>query len=294
MSSHWSEYWSGGHLTSFGSGFKKNYEGELKEFWEATAKKFGENSTVLDVGTGNGALIELIQNNNQFNCYGIDKAEMHKGVTQSINGTFLAKTSVECLPFNDNVFSNVIAQFSLEYSQVSQSIDEIYRVLSSGGSFTFVCHHPESIIVKPNKKILKAANFIKSDIENHLIRLVKSVRSSNLLLSKQIVEEIEAKVITHFKYEQEALKGTNLPAFIEFLLQNIHGNLDFEEAYRLFMEELDLLIKRLSELVAAAKNTKNILEQLKALSIEVEGGQLLGYESCNILATYIHGSKCNS
>ena len=90
------------------------------------------------------------------------------------------------------------------------------------------------------------------------------------------------------------MKGTNLPAFIEFLLQNIHGNLDFEEAYRLFMEELDLLIKRLSELVAAAKNTKNILEQLKALSIEVEDGQLLGYESCNILATYIHGSKCNS
>ncbi len=291
MSEHWSEYWRSGHLTSFGNGFKKNYEGELKDFWRAASNNFEEGSTILDVGTGNGALIELIQNNKKFNCFGIDQADIHSGITRSINGTFLSNTSVECLPFDNQTFSNVISQFALEYSRVDEGIDEVFRVLALDGTFIFVCHHPDSIIVKPNIKILKAANFVKSNLEISLRKLVNSLIKKNLLLANQLFEDINEVIFAYSEKEKEALIGTNLPAFIDFLLQNAGNDIDFEKALLLFIEELNLLIVRLTELVRAASSSLNLIKKIKALNVEFEDGLLLEAQSTNIIATYIKGNQ---
>lgn len=78
MSEHWSEYWSQGYITSFGDAFKNNYQGEIKVLWQKFSLSLDKHSKVLDIGTGNGAVIELMQSVSQHECVGIDQATIKK------------------------------------------------------------------------------------------------------------------------------------------------------------------------------------------------------------------------
>ncbi|GGF15667.1 class I SAM-dependent methyltransferase [Pseudoalteromonas gelatinilytica] len=289
MSDHWTNYWQQGHLTSFGNGFKNNYKGSLQQFWYRFADKLEENSAVLDVGTGNGALIQLIQKDKQLNCFGIDQAKVHPEVSKSIGGTFLSNTAAENLPFNDGEFSCVVAQFSLEYSLINKSIEEVFRVLKGEGVFAFVCHHPESIIVKPNTLILAAANFVKKNTTSTLTVLVSCLDKKELDSIEGYFDEIETEIKNNFKHGSDAMLGTNLPAFLSFLRKNKNNNIDFRKALSLFLNELDLLILRLTELVNAADQSATLLKKVKAISMSYEEGTIFDNQYDGLLATYIIG-----
>ncbi|WP_105190823.1 class I SAM-dependent methyltransferase [Pseudoalteromonas sp. T1lg48] len=289
MSDHWTNYWEQGHLTSFGGGFKNNYEGELKEFWSTFASQLVPNSKVLDIGTGNGALIELIQKNNNFKCVGIDQATINNEISRTINGEFYSKVSAEKLIFSDNEFDSVIAQFALEYTNIDQSLDEVLRVLTAKGRFAFVCHHPESIVVKPNELILEAAKLVKSHFSIPLSNLIEAILDKDTVATRQFIKEIEVQITTQFGSNSEPLLGTNLPAFIGFLSQNSQKNLDFRKALSLFMSELELLILRLTELVEAAKNSKILIDRVKSLAESYEEANLYENTTENLIATCIVG-----
>lgn len=291
MSDHWTNYWQQGHLTSFGNGFKKNYQGSLQEFWCSFATKLDPDSLVLDVGTGNGALIQLIQRDKKLNCVGIDQAKIHPEVSKSVGGTFLSNTAVENLPFKDDEFSSVIAQFSLEYSQLDKSISEVFRVLSAKGVFAFVCHHPESIIVKPNAKILAAANFVRQELTSSLMALINDLDRKQLESAKHYFNEIEIKMKREFINNFDALVGTNLPAFINFLRQNQNNKIDFKKALSLFMNELELLILRLTELVNAANQSALLIEQVETMKVNCEVGKIFDNNQDELLAIYIMGES---
>jgi len=291
MSDHWTNYWQQGHLTSFGNGFKSNYQGALQQFWYSFAKKLEENSAVLDVGTGNGALIQLLQKDKKLNCYGVDQAKIHPEVTNSIGGVFLSNTVAENLPFSNDEFSCVVAQFALEYSQINKSIKEVFRVLDGKGIFAFVCHHPESIIVKPNALILDAANFVKINITSTLTDLVNCLDYKELTSAECYFDEIDTKINNGFKKGFDAMQGTNLPAFLNFLRQNKYNNIDYKKALSLFMNELELLILRLIELVDAATQSATLLKQVKAISMSYDEGKIFDNNHGGLLATYIIGKS---
>ena len=83
MENYWSEYWSQGYLTSFGQDIKKNYTGKLKQSWIGFASELSPQCKILDIGTGNGALIQLIHDSSkdQLSFIGIDKATDSKYVS---------------------------------------------------------------------------------------------------------------------------------------------------------------------------------------------------------------------
>ncbi|GKW52183.1 hypothetical protein NCCP2140_12360 [Pseudoalteromonas sp. NCCP-2140] len=289
MSDHWTNYWQQGHLTSFGNGFKNNYQGALQQFWYSFANKLEENAAILDVGTGNGALIQLLQKDKKLNCFGVDKATIHPEVSKSIGGTFLSNTAVEKLPFNDDEFSCVVAQFALEYSLINKSIQEVFRVLQRKGVFAFVCHHPESIIVKPNTLILSAAHFVKRNITPSLTALISCLDEKGFAFAERYFDEINTQIKNEFKNDTDALAGTNLPAFLSFLLQNVNNKIDFKKALSLFMNELDLLILRLTELVNAATQSTTLINKVKAVSTSYDEGKIFDNNHSGLLATYIVG-----
>ena len=263
MSEHWSEYWEQGHITSFGDAFKMNYQGEIKALWQSFSRTLDEHSKVLDIGTGNGAVIELIQSVSQHECVGIDLATINDKVTKLIDGHFISNVSVEKMPFKVAEFDVVISQFALEYSDVELSLNEIFRVLKSKGRLHLVCHHKSSIIVEPNRKILEASLAVKEYVLADLKGLVNALINNN---PNNIYKEKIEQFISSFKsFEKASLEATNFPAFYKFIIKN--KNIDFNQAFKLFESELNLLLLRLNELKQAAENTENLLSIIKNTKI---------------------------
>lgn len=290
MSEHWSEYWGQGHITSFGDAFKVNYQGEIKALWQNFSRTLDKYSKVLDIGTGNGAVIELIQAVSQHECVGIDLARINDEVTKNIKGHFISHVSAEKMPFKNAEFDTVISQFALEYSDVDLSLNEIYRVLKSKGKIHLVCHHESSIIVKPNRKILESGLAVKENVLTDLKALVNELinnKSSNLYK-----EKIEQFISSFQSLEKVSLEATNFPAFYQFITEN--KNVDFEQAYKLFESELELLLLRLNELKQAAENTEKLLHKIRNTQYYSEVVVTDLRDSSNgLIAVVISAEKCS-
>jgi len=288
MSEHWSEYWEQGYITSFGDAFKMNYQGEIKALWQNFSRTLDKHSKVLDIGTGNGAVIELIQSVSQHECVGIDQATINDKVTKLINGSFISNISAEKMPFKDNDFDVVTSQFALEYSDVDLSLSEISRVLSLKGKLRLVCHHENSIIVKPNKQILEAGLAVKKNVLTDLKGLVNALTNNED--NDLYKENIEQFISSFQSLEKVSLEATNFPAFYQFIITN--KNIDFNEAFQLFESELELLLLRLDELKKAAENTGKLLSIINNNQIfsKVENRELRD-KSNNLLAIVVIAEK---
>jgi SAM-dependent methyltransferase len=58
---------------------------------------------------------------------------------------------MENLPFADEAFDAVCGQYALEYSDVTQSVPELMRVLRRGGCLKFLLHSEDGVLRKRNK-----------------------------------------------------------------------------------------------------------------------------------------------
>jgi len=261
MENYWSDYWSQGYITSFGQDIKGNYTGKLKQSWVELSNKLIAGSKVLDIGSGNGALIKLIQDNNtnQFNFTGVDKAKVADKVAGVASSNILSKVAAELLPFRDGEFDAVITQFAIEYSELSLSIPELFRVLKPGGVFQIVCHEVESDIVKPNLLILDSALRVQNSLLIPLRQLITELKKNNESSINQQISIIDGCLESERLINTYAVDATRYPDFYKFILNN--RKIDLDHAYALFYAELEGLIFRLKDLDKAAKNS-NRLEHL--------------------------------
>ena len=262
MENYWSEYWSQGYLTSFGQDIKKNYTGKLKQSWIGFASELSPQCKILDIGTGNGALIQLIHDSSkdQLNFIGIDKATVAKSVTGVPDSSILSDVSAETLPFENNEFDAIVAQFAIEYSELSKSISELFRVLKPGGLYQIVCHEIDSDIVKPNMLILESAVRVRSDLLTPLKQLIDELKKDDNAQVNSLIKTINNLIQLERQVHPHAVNGTRYPDFFQFILNN--KKIDLERAYQLFTQELEGLIFRLSDLKQAALNSQDISQLL--------------------------------
>ncbi|SNY55291.1 Methyltransferase domain-containing protein [Arsukibacterium tuosuense] len=161
---HWDNYWqSSSSLNSFGEGeAAKGYEGELLAVWHSCFKQLSENATVVDVGTGNGAIAVAARKYSDsqqlnFSVYGTDAANIEPlqafannpeiaGLLRTI--TFYPQCKTEQLPFADGTVDLVTSQFAFEYAERAAALQECIRVLKPAGHFTAIMHHAESEIAR--------------------------------------------------------------------------------------------------------------------------------------------------
>jgi ubiquinone/menaquinone biosynthesis C-methylase UbiE len=287
MKNYWSDYWSQGYLTSFGQDIKNNYTGKLKLSWLEFTKQLKRNDKILDVGTGNGALIQLIQenNDNRFRIVGVDQAQVNDQVVKNIYGEIQANVQAESLPFADAYFDAVVAQFALEYSDLASSIPELFRVLKPGGFYQVICHELDSDIVQPNILILDSALRVEARLLPHLKVLITALAKGDTdLINKQ-------KALINVELEKEkhihklAISGTQFIDFYNFVLNNPH--IDLDKAAKLFYQELNGLIYRLKDLKQAAINSATIYELINQNKPYIEklvdlNGEYIGtlYRGC--------------
>jgi ubiquinone/menaquinone biosynthesis C-methylase UbiE len=152
---HWENYFRGGQLATCPTGPDGGYDLELADIWRAFLEPLDANAVVVDVATGNGAVLALAadlsrQLNRTWSLHGCDLAridpvrDVRDGSERFSGVQFHPGVATESLPFADGSVDAVCGQYALEYSDRAVALREVARVLKTGGRAQFVLHHADS------------------------------------------------------------------------------------------------------------------------------------------------------
>lgn len=180
----WDRYWRSGALHSCVGSFAGNYEGAIRDAWEALFSELSDGAVVVDICTGNGAVAALAAEHAasrgaRFEVHGIDLADIDPLATVADpsaglrNVRFHPRTAADALPFGDGTVDAVIGQYALEYTPVRETLVECARVLRPGGAARFVVHHPASVILSTGEEELNHAALLFDQLE--IFRLARAL-----------------------------------------------------------------------------------------------------------------------
>src|SRR5690606_31736861 len=141
------------------TGIHGNYDGAVLEFWQRQFDSLEDGSRLVDVGTGNGALLLLARQRAtergiQLSMHGVDIADIDPaqavadGPGRFDGIRFHPRTSVCSLPFGDGKVDLVCSQFGFEYAPRAAAVAEIARVAAHRGRVALVVHSSDSIIAQ--------------------------------------------------------------------------------------------------------------------------------------------------
>ena len=299
---YWESYWQQGHLTSFGETFSGNYTGILATIWLDYFNGAVPHTNVLDIGTGAGALLDIcLTSSTEFsNITGIDSANVmaSKSILRTPNAKILDGVDAKSIPLPSTSIDYVVSQFGIEYSNLSESMPEVARLLTSQGQFQFVVHHVDSIIIKGNKPALNAADaLLKSDgAFSSLKVLVNNMRKYGIQSRKtdnsgqKFNKAIDNLVTT---VGQKAVFDTNFPQLTNLVTQEANYNVA-DKMMASFKDELYGQRSRLNELVKAAFDVQK-MRQFSALCEQLElsitSQDYIHDESTKVLAYKITGHR---
>ncbi len=173
---HWESYYRQGALTVCPVGPSPNYSAEVRAAWENFFLTLSSGATIVDVGTGNGAIALIAKETagaagKTFAIHGIDRAQIHPerdvphGYALFEGIRFLAGVSAETMPFADRSVDAVCGQYALEYMQLERALAEIARVLAAGGQAQFIMHSQESVLFQNAQESLRLARVMFGQID---------------------------------------------------------------------------------------------------------------------------------
>jgi len=162
---HWESFYQGGALATGPSRSGGGYDQELRSVWEDFLNPLPDEATILDLGTGNGALALIIKEvgdarSRAWTIHGTDLAQIdppslvQDGQRRFEGVTFHAGVASEELPFDGGTFDAVCGQYALEYADASRAVPELARVLKPGGRAQFVIHHQRSRLAENARQSL--------------------------------------------------------------------------------------------------------------------------------------------
>lgn len=159
----WASYWCREGAAEAGCiGESEAIRAVLLATWSQFARALPPRAAVLDLATGNGAVLAVLRAaRRDLALTGVDAAPRLPRPAGGI--TFRAGVAIERLPFSDARFAAVTSQFGIEYADPEPAAGELARVLRSGGRCQLVVHHAESPVVRHNLARLAALRWASLD-----------------------------------------------------------------------------------------------------------------------------------
>lgn len=152
----WRRFWTTGVVDTFGSplGALMAPEGPdsppLVAHWRQWLRSLPDQGELLDVGTGNGALLShllVAQPDGSLRGVGVDLSQPAVDWLAAFSPEQRARiechggVNVERLPFETRRFTACTSQFGIEYADTSVAVPEVLRVLQPGARIGWVLHH---------------------------------------------------------------------------------------------------------------------------------------------------------
>lgn len=155
---HWENYYGSGQLATCPTGPDGGYDQELRTAWEEFFSPLPDGAQLLDIGTGNGAVIAIAVElaarlGRSWQLHGSDLAnidprrDVPDGQRRFAGVVFHPRVASEALPFGCELDA-VCGQYALEYTEHGAALAEIARVLRPGGRAQFIAHHADSVILR--------------------------------------------------------------------------------------------------------------------------------------------------
>ena len=158
----WSLYWSEDRLYSCVAQSSDEDQKVLNTLWQNFSKKMEPNSRLLDLATGNGAVVHaMLGVNSALEVDAVDKASIDpiRVLTKGqhlIDVNFHSDTDLLDMPFEPLTFDAISSQFGIEYAGLEEASTHVMQYLKIGGHFQFVIHHAQSgIILSSKNKIIE-------------------------------------------------------------------------------------------------------------------------------------------
>ena len=168
----WSSYWSEGNVTSLPNLFAENYGGDVLRFWNESFATLRDDSRLLDICTGNGAIALLARDyadHRKIRCkiHAVDVAEIQpisheRGAPTSNAVQFHSGVAVETTHCRSGFFDLIVGQFALEYCNTEAAVQELSRIAKESGTLVLMMHHADSLTAQRTREFIDIAeDFLK-------------------------------------------------------------------------------------------------------------------------------------
>lgn len=291
---HWTKLWKAGVLHSCNAAMGGNYDGSIRDFWTMQFNAIGPGKSVLDLGTGNGALLLLARETwPDLVLHGIDSAQIDPARDMQHSRIdyrdihFHPGCSMEAMPFADGSMQLVTSQYAFEYATLPTALAEVLRVLDpERGRIAMAIHSDHSEIAKMTARQLQGLELIFGQLG----MFDKAMRLSAGLLQKMQggpdnAENARLEFNTAAQAMMSALSAPDSAPVIDKagqLLQSALSHLPHAPAMALESlvrgrEQLLHEHKRLQEMAAATYDRPRLdalIERLRGTGMQVEPGVL--------------------
>ncbi len=295
----WSLYWQGKPLNSCISNIYQEDQLILERCWTDFVDGLDAGSTVVDLATGNGAvLLCLAKYQTNLKYIGIDYAdvspESHFVGELSRAVSFIPKTDIANLPFESDSIDAITSQFGFEYSAIFDSANEMLRVLKPGAKFQLVLHHEDSEILKSSSRrkielellLLKEGlietvqQYVEDTIDAILLeRAGESFIANNTGL---LSEDITGQIFTTINQIIELKEGRAESAEAKIVLDNLQSKIIAENSR----------LSQLSNAALSRQEVEQIMTHWSANISNIELRVIAPYQAEDkILAWLLSGKK---
>lgn len=235
----WTRYWRAGSLHSCGQAFAGNYAGAIARFWQARFAALGAQATILDVGTGNGAIPRLAHDTAQatgqrWRIHGADLADIDPfagdaTATRYAGLVFHPRTPMDRLPFEPGTVDLLTGQYALEYSDTAASVREFARVVAPGGRVAFVLHATGSVVLDATPPQLDDARllFDSSGLHRHASAMVHLLAAATTpeqraaLARDAAAEQARTALNAAGDAIAERIRTTRVPGLLQTAMQHV-------------------------------------------------------------------------
>lgn len=179
-SESWNMYWEGTNTNNAFNSGGANHPA-LDEFWKAhfsSIRASYKNPKILDIASGNGAIIEHAISAFEGNKYSISCLDVSEVAIKNIHLRFPNTNGIVAdaasIPRNIGNFDLVTSQFGVEYAGMN-AIFEAARVVANNGQLVILSHIESGSIYRQCSQSLNAINRLRN---SHFIALAKEMFST--------------------------------------------------------------------------------------------------------------------